>query len=78
MNLGGWLADFDDPTRAPNYAVCLYQMPHFNDSAGVQISFLLKSCVMFGGQTRLVKVGMYFTKDRDIKNVTVNNQGREL
>ena len=48
VDLGGWLADFEDPDRAPNYAVSLYQMAPFNNSVGLHVGLLLKSCGNFG------------------------------
>jgi hypothetical protein len=73
VNLGAWLADFVDPARAPNYAVCLYQMPNFNNSIGIQTDLLLKSCGTFGAQTKLVKIGIYFTKALEIHDVPITD-----
>jgi hypothetical protein len=71
VDLGGWLADFEDPDRAPNYAVSLYQMTHFNNSVGLHVGLLLKSCGNFGAQTKLVKVGIFFTKAVGVCDVHV-------
>lgn len=62
-DLEEWLSSFADPSSAPNYAVCLYQQIYLTrDIPGPQVGLLLKQVDILGSRTRLVKVGIYFTR----------------
>lgn len=69
-----WLSSFADPGAAPNYAVCLYQQIYLNrDIPGPQVGLLLKQVDLRGSQTRLVKVGIYFTRASRAWDVTTKS-----
>lgn len=69
-----WLGGFANPATAPNYAVCLYQQIYFTrDIPGPQVGLLLKHINGDGSRTRLVKVGIYFTRASRVWDVTTKS-----
>lgn len=73
VDLGGWLEDFSDPQNAPNYAVSLYQFSALEQASevGLHTGLLLKLCAeeADGKSSKLVKVGLFFTKAVGITDV---------